>query len=246
MHVLITGASRGLGLGLARHYLAAGWKVSAVNRPGHEDDIYFMSEGCWHPYYYDVRDQAGIAKLIQGMAERKDLPDLWLLTAGINKPDVWQGVLDDEAYREVWNTNFEGVVHFLQAAARVGMTNTMQIVCASSTSIIFGNPRCRAYNDSKRALHEAFASSDTGRGGLRFRSLILGPLATDMGRGDPNASWLQRRIRQWLMVEVEDAVPVIARFLEGHAQALWWPRKAVWTMYLLKWACRVWPGLYRG
>lgn len=57
MNVLITGANRGIGLGLARHYLARGdevWACYRYDMGGLEP----LEEECLHRVMWDVREEA--------------------------------------------------------------------------------------------------------------------------------------------------------------------------------------------
>lgn len=243
-HVLITGGTSGLGSGLAHHYLRLGWRVTTINRrddPRLDEELRGV-EG----YVLDVRDHDGVRKLVAGLRERNNFPDLWILSAGINRPDSRNGrTVDYEAYQDVWQINFNGVMIFVDAIrAQAPPGQKLQLVCASSTSIIVGNPRCQAYNMSKLGLHNLFREMDKP-GKIRYRSLILGPIRTNIFTS-ADAGWFQTRAREWLSKNVDEAVPVIAKFLEGHRQALWWPPKAVWTMRALKLALKVAPSVYRG
>lgn len=244
-HVLITGTTSGLGLGLARHYLAHGWRVTAINRrdPGQQ---FMPGQGEYRPMILDVRDALSIHKFVRGLWDRHDLPDLWLLTAGINRLDNTGGPHDMIRlgdFQSVLETNLLGVMNVVTPALEYGAIQTF--VCASSTTNIVPNPRNLAYYLSKWSLHEVFRRLDAHRidsGMTRFRSLILGPINTSIPVG---ATGVQKRVRDWLAVDVDDAVPVIAKFLEGRRQALYYPARAVWAMRALKLALKIAPGLYR-
>ena len=78
--ILITGANRGIGLALARHYAADGWRVHATARePGKADELNAMDGAEIHAL--DVTDHSAIAQL----AEKIDEPlDVVVANAGVD------------------------------------------------------------------------------------------------------------------------------------------------------------------
>ena len=65
--VLITGANRGLGLGLARVYLDSGWKVIAVNR-GSSPVLEKLGGGALEIHQCDLTDDSQLADLAESLA----------------------------------------------------------------------------------------------------------------------------------------------------------------------------------
>ena len=98
---LLVGASRGLGLGLAREYLARGWRVIATAR----DDASKLealgknATGNLRIEHVDIADTDGIAQLRDTLADEK--LDLLFLVAGISGsvPKPLHEVSPDEAAR---------------------------------------------------------------------------------------------------------------------------------------------------
>jgi len=66
---MITGGNRGLGLGLARAYLADGWHVIAVNR-SRSATLEDPGDGCLEIHRCDLTDDAELAALADALAER--------------------------------------------------------------------------------------------------------------------------------------------------------------------------------
>lgn len=61
--VLITGANRGIGLGLAKHYLNASWVVVGSSRVGREAEAFQTLGDSFVPVQLDVSDEQSIHKL---------------------------------------------------------------------------------------------------------------------------------------------------------------------------------------
>ena len=62
--ILIVGASRGVGLGLARVYAASGWTVHATTRTPAEPGELGRIEGDIRLHQLDVRDEAHIEQMV--------------------------------------------------------------------------------------------------------------------------------------------------------------------------------------
>jgi len=99
--VMITGASRGIGLEFVRQYDADGWRIFACCRtPGQADDvagIASQSDGRVTVHQLDVDDAASVENL---KAELGDQPmDVLLNNAGIiGQRDSGRGDVDYEAW----------------------------------------------------------------------------------------------------------------------------------------------------
>jgi NAD(P)-dependent dehydrogenase (short-subunit alcohol dehydrogenase family) len=98
---LIIGASRGLGLGLAREYLSRGWRVIATARSNalKLEALAKTAKGNLRIEQVDITDTAGIAELREQLANEK--LDLLFVVAGISGsvPKPLHEVPADEAAR---------------------------------------------------------------------------------------------------------------------------------------------------
>src|SRR6187551_2997815 len=86
--ILITGANRGIGLGLTGHFLARGWCVlAACRRPAEAADLATLARA--HPdrcevSVLDVGDAASVAGLAANLLARPISLDVLVNNAGIN------------------------------------------------------------------------------------------------------------------------------------------------------------------
>jgi NAD(P)-dependent dehydrogenase (short-subunit alcohol dehydrogenase family) len=175
----------------------------------------------------DVRDRAVVERFIVEAAASDKMPDLFFLNAGINKADH-QSAFDLDAFTEVMDTNLNGVLNFIAAALpRLG-TKPVTFVASSSTSTIFPNPNSMGYFVSKLAEARLFRLFDRRyrSRGWRFKTLILGPIATDLVAQGVLASRFQAKLRDLLTAKVEDAAARIARFVDSRRQTLYYTKAA--------------------
>lgn len=101
---LITGSNRGLGLELARQYVAEGWRVIAACRsPGSATQLTGLGPGL-EVETLDVTDRHELAALVERLAGRP--VDVLINNAGIYGPRYpEEGVVDCEAWSEVFRVN---------------------------------------------------------------------------------------------------------------------------------------------
>ena len=102
---LLFGASRGLGLGLAREYLARGWRVIATARDNAEqlEALDKTAQARLRIEHADIADMDGVAALATRL--KGETLDLLFLVAGISGsvPKPLHDVSPDEAARARWS-----------------------------------------------------------------------------------------------------------------------------------------------
>ncbi|HEY4499713.1 MAG TPA: SDR family oxidoreductase [Candidatus Paceibacterota bacterium] len=244
-HVLITGTNSGIGFGLMQHYAAQGWRVTAVNR--RKDESLEKKFPKVNFQYFDVRDMDSIRTYFKEAATTNRLPSIYILSAGINKVDNLDGFSID-VYQEVMDINLMGVMNFVSEALRYRKNRATTFVAASSTSNLFANPNCLGYFVSKLALYRSFQMFNRAyrKDGMRFKSVVLGPVATGIFVSGKLASKLQSTVRDVITVSVDQAVPPIVRFIHSNRETLYYPKSAVLLMFALRIANMILPGFYKG
>src|SRR5205807_991585 len=102
--VLLTGASRGLGLEFTRQYAAAGWRVIATCRDPERADALRAVAGSVEIHRLDAADFAAVARLAAALGEVA--VDVLIANAGIIGPrDMAPGAIDAAAWAEVFRVN---------------------------------------------------------------------------------------------------------------------------------------------
>ncbi len=144
-HVLITGASSGIGKQLAMDYATEGWKVTACGR----DPAKLEALNLTHPVIDTLSfDMTDLSLTRQALAWVQ--ADLVILCAGTCEY-LDNGIVDAEKVARVLNTNVLGPVNCLDALLP-GLQTGARIALVGSTASLVPLPRAGAYGASKAAL----------------------------------------------------------------------------------------------
>ncbi len=244
--VLVTGTTSGVGRALLDHYSRRGARVVSVNRrhlPELEAAYPSVRFEC-----VDVRDADGVARLVERLAEAGELPELFLLNAGINAVDNDEA-FDLATYKAVVDTNLYGVLHFVGPLTRLPADQRPRhLVAVSSMARYVGNPFALGYFTSKRALSACFEVWSQMYSGtdLIFQQVLLGPVPTAVFTLDDRSPAWVARVRSWFSGSLDGAVRAIAGFAATRRGRLFYPWRAV-PLFLGMWLAQsLIPGLLRG
>jgi NAD(P)-dependent dehydrogenase (short-subunit alcohol dehydrogenase family) len=154
LRVVISGASSGLGLALAQHYLQQGAQVAACARRA--DLLQALSEqfpGQVYCYPLDVRDAAALQAAAQDFITRAGVPDIVIANAGVSSGTLTEYAEDIHAFQQVMDINVIGVVKTFQPfIAPMRKTGSGTLVGVASVAGFRGLPGAGAYSASKAAL----------------------------------------------------------------------------------------------
>ncbi len=211
--VLVTGASSGLGRGLALHYARAGATVHALARRGPELEALATeaaaAPGRVLPCVVDVTDAGALAAAIEA-AQRSAGGALDLVVAGAGAGDLTPARrMDWRVVKRVLDLNASAACVTIAAALPAMVARGRGTVVAISSLAAFrGLPRAGAYCASKAALHAFMESLRVDLAGTGVEALTVCPgfVRTPLTAGREDAL-------PWL-VELDDAVRAMARGIE--------------------------------
>jgi NAD(P)-dependent dehydrogenase (short-subunit alcohol dehydrogenase family) len=184
---LIIGASRGLGLGLAREYLSRGWRVIAAIRDPKAQavrDLQSEFNGAVEIESLDLVEQAQIAALRRRLDDRR--LDLLFVNAGVtNDPNQPIGDVSTEEFVRVMLTNALGPMRVVESFVdRLHPDGVAAVMSSGLGSVAENNGGgWEVYRASKAALNTLMKSVAARRAGHKQTFLVVSPgwVRTDMG-----------------------------------------------------------------
>ena len=225
--VLISGASRGIGVELARAYAADGWRVHACcRRPERADELRRSLAGRdAHLHRLDVTDASDIADLAAAL--ESDAIDLLINNAGIFGGEQDFGAVDYDSWEQVWRTNVIAPCRVAEAfvphVAASGQ-RCMAFVSSISGSIAsVGRGGGYIYQSSKTGLNMVVVNlaRDLAGRGITVLALHPGWVRTDMGGTNAPVS-PQESIAGMRQVSAESGPKLSGTLLDFRGEHLPW------------------------
>ncbi len=186
-HIIVTGASAGIGRAICIQASKLGAKVSLIARNEERlAETVSLMEGEGHAYYsYDLNEIDGIDALIAGIVEQNGPIDGMVHCAGlgINRP---LKLAKPEFVEQMTKLHYFAFVELLRAAASRKRSNEgASFIGISSVAAAHGNKTQGAYSAAKGAMNavvHAFAKELAPRG-IRVNTIAFGMVDTDMYKG---------------------------------------------------------------
>jgi len=154
LRVVISGASSGLGLALAQHYLQQGAQLAVyARRADLLQSLHELFPDQVHSYPLDVRDATALQSAANHFMENVGIPDIVIANAGVSRGTLTEYVEDVDVFQQVMDINVLGVVKTFQPYLNaMRKQNTGTLVGISSVAGFRGIPGSEAYSASKAAL----------------------------------------------------------------------------------------------
>jgi NAD(P)-dependent dehydrogenase (short-subunit alcohol dehydrogenase family) len=182
-NVLITGASRGLGLGFAEYYAAQGWNVVACARDVTVPALQQLAANSnVELHTLDVTDH----KAIENLAAVVGPLDLFINNAGVSGQRGVQsfGKIDYNDWRQVLEVNTFAPVKLAEVLApKLSPQSKVVMISSRMGSISDASTDSYAYRTSKTALNMVtkLLAADLAPRGVIVAALHPGWVQTDMG-----------------------------------------------------------------
>jgi NAD(P)-dependent dehydrogenase (short-subunit alcohol dehydrogenase family) len=229
--VFLTGASSGLGEGLARHYARAGATLGLFAR--RETELArlaaALAPATVATYPGDVRDAATLASAAADFIARFGAPDIVIANAGVSRGTLTDEAADLPAFRTVFDTNVLGIVHTFSpfmAALREARAGTL--VGIASVAGFRGLPGAGAYSASKAAAIVYLESLrvELAGSGVAVVTICPGFIATPMTADNP--------YKMPFLLAPDKAVRLMARAIARRRRFYVLPWQMAWLGVILR------------
>ncbi len=179
---VVTGGTRGLGLGIVEALVARGARVTVVARDPERLAQVSKRVGV-DVVRGDVTDEALARGVLSDIR-----PSVLVLNAGATPPMGPLHELSWEDFSQAWNVDVKGGFHWLKEALRLPLPRGSRVVLGSSGAALNGSPLSGGYAGAKRMLwlmahyaNDVAAARDLG---IRFQAIVPQQIIgdTDLGR----------------------------------------------------------------
>ena len=179
--VLITGASRGIGLEAAKHFSKEGYKVIGTSRGDFNLGELIGDERAISAQL-DLMSKESIKNLFAELKSEDLLPSVLVNNAGITKDQLFLR-MKDEDWDDVIETNLNGLFRVTKAFIKPMVKNKFgRVINISSVAGLMGNSGQVNYSSSKSAMVGFSRSLAKELGSRNITSNVVAPgfIETDM------------------------------------------------------------------
>lgn len=227
MIVVISGASSGIGLALARHYLKCGATVAAfARRVDLLNELAAEYPEKVFPYPLDVRDAAAVNAAADDLISRVGLPDIIIANAGVSRGTLTEYAEDLDVFQQVMDINVLGMAKTFQPfIALLSRAGKGRLVGIASVAGFRGLPGSEAYSASKAAAISYLESLrvELRSSGIKVVTIAPGYIRSPMT--DINSYPMP------FLVEADDAAARMARVIDKGSSFAVVP----WQMGMIGW-----------
>jgi len=218
---IVTGASRGIGRGIALALAARGWRLTLAARdPNRLAAVAAEAEaaGASHVDYIDV-DLAtpdGPAAVVAAHAARHDCLDALVLSAGVGSAAPLDGY-PVSRYEKQFALNTRApfllisqALPLLRAAAQRRPASGARVIALASIGGVYAEPSLAVYGAAKAALLALCRglNAEESAGGVTATAIAPGYVDTDM------SAWVHDAVPPESMIPVDDVVATVTGLLD--------------------------------
>ena len=179
--VLVTGASRGIGLEVAKLFSKEGYKVIGTSR-GDFNLGDLIGDSSAMSVQLDLMSKESINDLFEDLKSKDTLPSVLINNAGITKDQLFLRMKDKD-WDEVIETNLNGLFRVTKAFIKPMVKNKFgRVINISSVAGLMGNSGQVNYSSSKSAMIGFSRSLAKELGSRNITSNVVAPgfIETDM------------------------------------------------------------------
>lgn len=185
---VVTGASKGIGLAIARSLASEGVSVVAGSLHGSPELDLLVDEYDIHSMTVDLSGRQGPVDLVAAAAARYDRLDILVNNVGAVRPrlDGFLALTDDD-WDWALTINFLAAVRTTRAALpHLLKQETSTVITISSVNAFLPDPGVIDYSAAKGALTNfcKSLSQEFGGRGVRVNTISPGPVQTDLWLGE--------------------------------------------------------------
>jgi NAD(P)-dependent dehydrogenase (short-subunit alcohol dehydrogenase family) len=176
---IVTGGSRGLGLGIVEALVGQGAKVVVAARDAAALEAVRARLGL-QTVCADIADAEAARRILT-----EARPDILVLNAGATPAEGPIDQISWEAFARPWEVDVKGGFHWLQAALTLPLAEGARILVGSSGAARQGSPQSGGYAGAKRMLWlmAGYAQQVSDKRGLGLRIQAIAPLQMVAGGG---------------------------------------------------------------
>jgi 3-oxoacyl-[acyl-carrier protein] reductase len=227
-NVIVTGGSRGLGLGIARRLAGAGYRAIAVARKQNNEFAAAMQEaesanpGSFHFVPFDLAEIDCIANFVK--AVRKDFGPIYGLVnnAGVSFDGVL-ALMPTSQIEQLVRVNTLSPIVLTKYVVRTMMADGGgRIVNLSSITAFTGYSGLSVYGATKASIigFSRSLAREAGRMGVNVNSVAPGFVDTDMTKGlkDEQRQQIERRSALKRLADIDDVANAVEFLLSDKAK----------------------------
>jgi 3-oxoacyl-[acyl-carrier protein] reductase len=214
-HVIVTGASRGIGAAIAEHFIALGDQVVGFSRSG------AAPTGCASAQQVDVAKSEQVTAAVKAAIDTFGPVDVCVVNAGITRDGLAMR-MSDEQWRDVLATDLDGAF-FTARAVLASMVRARQgsIIFMGSVSPFIGVPGQANYSAAKAGLVGLARSlaKEVASRGITINVVAPGFVDTDMTSDlGPTSDEMTAMIPLGRIGQPDDIAGVVGFLASNHAR----------------------------